>query len=196
MKLIIASRNSGKILEIKQIISLPKIEILTYKDFTTWPLISEGNQSFKDNAVLKAKKVQEFFGIAALADDSGLEVDALEGKPGVLSARYAGANATDQENNQKLLRALDNLELAKRTARFRCVAACSFPDGRILTAEDICEGIISLEPKGTNGFGYDPIFMPLGKNKTMAELTREEKQAISHRGKALRKIKKLLSLNI
>jgi XTP/dITP diphosphohydrolase len=196
MKLIIASRNSGKILEIKQIISLPKIEILIYKDFTTWPLISEGNQSFKDNAVLKAKKVQEFFGIAALADDSGLEVDALEGKPGVLSARYAGANATDQENNQKLLRALDNLELAKRTARFRCVAACSFPDGRILTAEDICEGIISLEPKGTNGFGYDPIFMPLGKNKTMAELTREEKQAISHRGKALRKIKKLLSLNI
>nr|MBO2469859.1 non-canonical purine NTP pyrophosphatase [Bacillota bacterium] len=130
--------------------------------------------------------------LPALADDSGLEVDALGGEPGVYSARYAGEGASDAANNAKLLAALEGVPAEKRTARYRCVLALAVPGMATVTVEGVCEGLIAEQPRGTGGFGYDPLFYLPGRGKTMAELRPEEKNAISHRGQALRRLKALL----
>src|SRR5207245_6331324 len=131
-------------------------------------------------------------GLPAVADDSGIEVDALRGEPGPRSARFAGANATDDENLERLIEVVRGVPEELRTARYRCVAACTWPDGRRMWTEGLCEGHLVLEPRGSGGFGYDPIFVPDGHERTMAELSPEEKNAVSHRGRALRSLGDLL----
>jgi len=193
MKIVIASKNEGKITEIKKILDLNSLEFLTYNDFIEWPEVKETGSSFNENAILKAQKLAEYFKIPALADDSGLEVDVLGGEPGVYSSRYAGESATDEKNIIKLLDNLKEYSLEKRTARFRCCAVLFTPTGEIFKTEGACEGHIAFEPRGSNGFGYDPIFVPAGFDKTVAELPIKVKNKISHRGQAFRKMKDVLS---
>lgn len=164
-------------------------EILSLASHPDAPDVEETGETFKENAILKATEYARFTGELTLADDSGLEVDALEGAPGVYSSRFA---PTDAERNAKLLKLMENVPDDRRTARFRCVIAIVEPNGRIETTEGTVEGVIAHEPKGEHGFGYDPVFYVPELGKTMAELTSAEKNAISHRGKALEKAKKLL----
>lgn len=193
MKLVLATKNKGKIAEIVKIIAdLPQIEILSLMDFPEIPPIAETGKTFTENAMLKAKTVARFTGHWALADDSGLTVAYLKGAPGVYSARYAGENATDAENNTKLLAALKGVPMEKRQAAFVCVMALCNPEGACYICEGRCEGAIALAPKGTHGFGYDPIFYVPSYNKTMAELGPEVKNKISHRAAALQQLKPLL----
>ncbi|MCL5072578.1 MAG: RdgB/HAM1 family non-canonical purine NTP pyrophosphatase [Actinobacteria bacterium] len=198
MKIVIATKNKGKIKEIKSFFSdLPEIELLTFEDFENFPDIDEGSLSFIENATLKAKSISKFTNTIALADDSGLVVDALCGEPGVKSSRYAGENATDEENRQKLLDKLkSHSSLKDRTARFVCEMVLWDPGkGLLKTSSGVCEGYIEFTEKGSGGFGYDPLFIPIGHdshNKTMAELSRREKNVISHRGKALKNLKYFL----
>lgn len=154
--------------------------------------VEESGQTFEENASLKARYWADRTGLLTLADDSGLEVDALAGAPGVLSARYAGEEATDEERNALLLQRLAGVPAARRTARFRCVIALAEPHGRLELCEGVCEGLIASEPKGSHGFGYDPVFFLPGFGKTMAELAPEEKNRISHRSRAIAKAKELL----
>jgi XTP/dITP diphosphohydrolase len=187
VKIVLSTKNEGKIREIKNIFNIPGIELLTYRDFEDWPSISEDGKSFEENAIKKAQVVKEKFNLPVIADDSGLEVDYLKGKPGVLSSRYSGGG--DEENIRKVLKELEGVPLEGRKARFRCVAVFLSVDDVILTAEGVCEGHIAFSPRGEKGFGYDPIFIPLGYDKTMAELSLSEKNKISHRGKAFRRLK-------
>jgi XTP/dITP diphosphohydrolase len=187
--IIIASGNQGKIKEITAALSLPGVRWLTFKDFSNWPEIIETEPDFEGNARKKATLLANYFAKHALADDSGLEVDALGGEPGVLSARFAGEPANTAKNNQKLLELLEGVPYEKRTARFRCVMALAAPDGDIKTSEASVEGRIVLKPSGSRGFGYDPLFIPNGHDLTMAELGLAEKNRISHRGLALAKLK-------
>ncbi len=187
LKLLVGTNNTGKLLEIKDKMSQLHIELLSLVDFPYVIQPDEVGNTFAENAALKAKSYALQTGCWTLADDSGLEVKALDGRPGVLSARYAGHNASDKENLEKLLRELDGKK--DRAARFVCVMAVSDQDGRIrFLAEGTCNGIISTEPRGDNGFGYDPVFIPEMFDKTFAELTLDQKQKISHRAKALEKI--------
>lgn len=187
-KLVVGTRNAGKILEIQEALAelpflvtgLPDAEI---------PEVEETGVTFQENAILKARYYAEHTGECCIADDSGLEVDALGGAPGVFSARYAGAAATDAENNSKLLAELQGVPAAKRTARFRCVLALVDQDGGLLLADGVCEGVILNRERGTGGFGYDPLFYMRGQGKTLAEMTVEEKNRISHRGNALKAFK-------
>jgi len=197
LKVLIASKNDGKIKEIKSTIDL-RVDFLTYQDVSNWPQVRETGQTFQENALIKAHTLASKYNIAVLSDDSGLEVDALDGKPGVYSSRYVGARATDKRNVEKLLKDLHRyIYLEKRSARFRCVAIYFDPKKNIeLTAEGKVEGSIGFEPVGENGFGYDPVFIPKGYNATMAQLSLSEKNAISHRGKALKKMKKLLQQKV
>jgi XTP/dITP diphosphohydrolase len=194
MEIVIASKNKGKIKEIRHFFSnsmLPQnirdINWLSFEDFLGFPDVDEGSESFIENAKLKAQQIAEFTGKTALADDSGLEVDALGGKPGVTSSRYAGPDATDEKNRKKLLSELREISLInKRSARFKCVMVLYSPGKDIISiSEGACEGRIGFTETGENGFGYDPIFIPEGFEKTMAELSNSEKNSISHRGKAL-----------
>ena len=154
--------------------------------------VDESGASFQENAVLKARAYAAASGLPSLADDSGLEVDALGGAPGVFSARYAGAGASDQDRRQKLLTALADTPIDRRSARFRCVVAISDPGGRVAVAAGTCEGRIALEPRGTNGFGYDPVFYLPEYGCTMAELRPELKNQISHRARAIQAARPLL----
>lgn len=183
----VATRNKGKLVEIAHALSGTKWEFVAGEDLGSVPDVKETGSTFFDNAKLKADAYHRHFGgIAALADDSGLEVDALKGAPGVRSARYAGEKASDADNNAKLLRALGDLPLEKRTARFRSTIVFIDEDGSLATASGTCEGHIGFEARGTGGFGYDPLFLPdATPGKTMAELTLKQKNAISHRGAAL-----------
>ncbi|MBI3755473.1 MAG: XTP/dITP diphosphatase [Deltaproteobacteria bacterium] len=190
MKIVLATRNKGKAMEIKEILKGLGLEIFTLDDFPEIPNTVEDGKTFEENALKKARGVAQYLNMAALADDSGLEVDALDKKPGILSARYAGENATDNGNNKKLLKELNGLVLKKRQACYKCVVALAFPSGKEETVEADCRGLISLEPKGNGGFGYDPLFFVPEYGKTMAELPPEIKNRISHRGKALVKLKK------
>jgi len=183
---VIASTNPGKIVEVRQIFASLPLSLLTSEDVGSWPAVEETGDTYLANALLKARAVAAFTGKPALADDSGIEVDALGGAPGVHSARYAGEEATDEDNNTKLIAALDGVAWEGRTARYRCVAVLVTPDGQEVAGIGSCEGRIGVEPRGLGGFGYDPWFVPQGETRTMAELTSEEKHAISHRGKALR----------
>ncbi len=191
-EIILATRNDGKIVEIKRALDLPFIKWMTYKDFKEWPHIEETDITFKDNAIYKASMLARCFYRAALADDSGLEVDALDGKPGVRSARFAGENASNKDNNQKLLSLLTGIPYDKRTARFWCVLALVTTDGDNYIKEGVVEGHIALEESGAGGFGYDPLFIPKGHSKTMAEFEVSNKNEVSHRGKALKKMADLL----
>ena len=201
MEIVIASKNIGKIKEIRHFFSsgslpqnIQKIKWLTFEDFPDLPDIDEGSESFIENAKLKALRIAESTGKTALADDSGLEVDALGGNPGVTSSRYAGPSATDEKNRKKLLSELKDIRLPeKRSARFKCVMVLSSPGNDFINiSEGVCEGKIGFAEVGTNGFGYDSIFIPEGFDKTMAELSNFEKNSISHRGKALKELAKFL----
>lgn len=192
MRMILATKNKGKIKELQALVQDMSIELLSLEDIPDMPDVSEDGYSFQENALKKACTIAKHTGITAIADDSGLEVDALNGAPGIHSARYAGEKATDQENIQKLLNALNGLSLNKRTARFRCSIAVCTPQGRYITAEGTCEGVIALEARGSHGFGYDPIFLLPDKNCTMAELEPSIKNLISHRAMALAKLKDIL----
>lgn len=183
---VIASTNPGKIVEVRQIFAALPLSLLTADDVGPWPAVKETGETYLANALLKARAVAAFTGKPALADDSGIEVDALDGAPGVRSARYAGEAATDEDNNTKLIAALDGIPSEGRCARYRCVAVLVTPEGQEIAGIGSCEGRIGFEPRGSGGFGYDPWFVPQGESRTMAELTPEEKHAISHRGKALR----------
>jgi XTP/dITP diphosphohydrolase len=184
-KLALATKNPGKIREILEICAEWPVEWITAEG-AEWPDIEETGETYRENALLKAMEVARVLGVPAVADDSGIEVDALGGGPGPRSARFAGEQATDSENLSLLLSRLADVPEGERTARYRCVAACAWPEGRAIDVEETCEGRITLEPRGSGGFGYDPAFVPTGYEWTMAELSPSEKNLISHRGKALR----------
>lgn len=184
-EIVVATQNKGKIAEIVLALSRLPIKVLALSDFGPIPEVVENGDSFMENALLKARHYARFTGKACLADDSGLEVDALQGAPGIYSARFAGATADDAANNQKLLVQLMNIKAEERTARFRCVLAFVDTDEFALTADGVCEGYIIEEMRGMGGFGYDCLFYVPELNKTMAELSESEKNVISHRGQAL-----------
>jgi XTP/dITP diphosphohydrolase len=181
--LVIATRNSGKSSEIKRVLKDFPVLVKDLNDFGPIPEPVEDGETFEENAYKKAGFTAKVLGLPALADDSGLEVHALRGAPGVHSARYAGPGATDAANNAKLLNALRGIE--DRSARFCCVLSLAVPSGAALTYEAFCEGLIVDSPRGGNGFGYDPLFLypPLGR--TFAEMSEDEKLSVSHRGRAL-----------
>jgi XTP/dITP diphosphohydrolase len=186
-KVVVATGNAGKLAEIRHALEGFDLEFVSARDLGAEPLeVSETGEHFTDNAYLKAAAYRKRFGMAALADDSGLVVDALGGRPGVRSSRYASENATDAENTRKLLEELDGFGSEMRAARFQCVVVLIDEAGEATWACGACEGQIGFSPKGSGGFGYDPVFMPDEKSGySMAELTMAEKTAISHRGKAL-----------
>ncbi len=191
MQIVIASRNTGKIKEIKSFArGLSKVEWLTFRDFKDFPDVEENGSNFLENARLKARTISDYTGIVTLADDSGLEVDFLGDRPGVKSSRYAGVHATDEENRDKLMGEMEEAKkISGRKARFICSMVLWHPkEGAILETRGVCSGHIGFEEKGTGGFGYDCIFVPSGYNKTMAQLNREEKNSISHRGKAIKAV--------
>jgi XTP/dITP diphosphohydrolase len=185
--LVIATRNPGKTAEIRDLLKDFAVEIKNLDDLGPIPVAEEDGKTFDDNAYKKASFTAKILGIPALADDSGLVVEALNGAPGVLSARYAGENATDEQRCAKLLREMAGK--VNRKAAFECVISIAVPSGPALTYEARCEGLIAERPAGQNGFGYDPIFFYPPLNKTFAQLTREEKSRVSHRGRALNEIK-------
>lgn len=185
---VLATRNKGKIAELSQMLEGFQLEVKGLDDFPEIGEIEETGVTFEENARIKAKAVAEATGLVAVADDSGLEVDALGGAPGVYSARYSGEGACDATNNAKLLRELDGVLPEKRTARFRCMMLAYAPSGEELLADGAWEGHIATSPRGDNGFGYDPLFIDSESGKHSAELSREQKNARSHRGKALRKL--------
>lgn len=189
MDIIIGSKNRGKIDEIKSIVNLPSVKWHTSQEFPDWPHLIESAGSYRENAINKARILTQLYGMAALADDSGLEVDALEGKPGPLSARFSGPDATDEQNIAKLLGELAGIIQEKRSARFRCWIALTDASGALVSTEGVCEGRIAERPKGSSGFGYDPVFIPEGCDRTFAEMSPAEKNSISHRGIALRKMR-------
>ncbi len=168
------------------------LRILSLDDFPHVPEIEEDGRTFTENALRKGYFYSKYFGQLTLADDSGLEVEILKGMPGVHSARYAGERASSQENNRKLLRVMEGIPMSKRGARFRCVMALVSPDGREALTEGTCGGRIGFKEVGKRGFGYDPLFILPQHGKTMAQLSIEEKNRISHRGKALKKMGKII----
>ena len=186
MDLLVATRNKHKLEEIRQIFSLPALTLLAADEVDGLPEdVVEDAETFEGNALKKARELGVASGLWTLADDSGLEVEALNNAPGVYSARYAGEVCSYPANNEKLLRALHGK--SNRRARFRCVIALRAPDGREWTVEGRCEGHICEAGRGTNGFGYDPLFVPNGYSQTFAELDNSAKNRLSHRGNALRK---------
>lgn len=189
MKIVFATGNAGKLREIREIVQDLGIEVVTMKEEGFTGEINETGTTFMENALIKARTVCKALGEVTMSDDSGLVVDALGGEPGIYSARYMGEDTSYRIKNQNIIDRVGDLPAEKRTARFVCAMACVFPDGRELTVEETFEGIIGWEEKGPNGFGYDPIFYLPDRGCTSAELSREEKNAISHRGKALRKMR-------
>lgn len=183
MTFVIATHNAKKLKELERILEPLGFDAVIREDL---PEVEETGTTFAENALLKADSAMRATGMPAIADDSGLVVDALGGAPGVYSARYAGEGATDRQRYEKLLEALRGVPAEQRTARFVSAVCCIFPDGKILTAQGACEGSIAFGPKGEGGFGYDPIFL-VGE-RSYAEMTAEEKDGISHRGRALAKL--------
>lgn len=192
-KVILATNNKGKIRELSSLISGESWEFTTPAAEGIELDVEETGRTFEENAVLKAKSYAKASNLPTVADDSGLEVDALNGDPGVFSARYAGPDISDEKRNEFLLSNLTNVPWEKRTARFRCVIAIAFPEDRLILCKGECSGIIAFEPKGENGFGYDPIFYLSEFDKTMAEISLDEKNKISHRAKAARKAQEFLT---
>ena len=184
-KIVIATRNPGKVREMRRILEGLGVELCALDDFPDLDMPPEVDPTFEGNALAKARFVAKETGLAALADDSGLEVDGLGGRPGVRSARYAGPEATDEENRAKLLAELDGVGPEGRAARFRCAVAYVSPEGEEAVFSGTLEGSIAMEERGSGGFGYDPVFLVPEKGVTAAELTADEKNAISHRARAL-----------
>lgn len=190
--MIFATGNQGKIKEIKAILGDIGEEIISMKEAGIDIDIVEDGSSFEENAIIKAKAVMELTGQLVLADDSGLEVDALGGEPGIYSARYLGEDTSYEIKNRNIIERLEGVEGEARSARFVCVIAAAFPDGEIVTTRGTIEGVIAKEPAGENGFGYDPIVYVPEYKMTTGQMDPEAKNAISHRGKALCAMKKIL----
>ncbi len=191
-QLVIASRNAGKIREIKNFLHGLDIDIKSFIDFPEMQDVIEDGRTFEENAFKKARSVFEHTKITTIADDSGLEVEHLNNGPGILSKRYSGENSNDITNNQKLLADLKGIDMDDRKARFKCVMVLYNSLYNGLTFEGKCEGYVIEDLKGENGFGYDPLFVPVGYNKTFAELDLVTKNKISHRGKALSHLRDFL----
>jgi len=185
-QLVLATQNSHKIHEITRILQSFSFQLLSLKTFPDLPVVEEDGNSFEVNALIKARAIRDFTGLPSLADDSGLEVDALKGAPGIYSARYAGADGNDARNNEKLLKDLLSVPWESRTARFRCVIAFCNSQHSEWTVAGVCEGRLLEKPKGKSGFGYDPLFIPRGYEQTFAEMDPVEKNKISHRSRALK----------
>lgn len=236
MKLVLATRNRGKVRELQEMLSNTKshrdvieevsiydydsdvsranrhphskqgdhtksrdrveIDVLSLDDFPDAPEVVEDGETYQENALKKATVLAKYTGYLALADDSGLEVDALHGAPGIHSARYAGEHASDTGRVNKLLDALKDVSDNQRTARFKCAIALAAPNGQTQVVVEVCEGRLIRLPRGQHGFGYDPIFVPVGYDKTFAELGEDVKNRISHRAKALEKMKKYLQIRV
>jgi XTP/dITP diphosphohydrolase len=192
MKIVLATNNKHKIEEIKDILSDSKLEILTLNNFPGFPKIEESGKTLEENAILKAKAIYQFTKLISIADDSGLEVDALDGAPGVFSSRFAGEHCSYKDNNVKLLSLMQNIPWEKRGATFVCVVAIAKDLDNIKTVRGEVRGIITQEEKGENGFGYDPVFYLPELGKTFAQLSFEEKNKRSHRAKAFRKANELI----
>ena len=192
MKAVFASRNRHKAEQVALILS--RVELVNLDDLAPDLELQEPYSTFEENALAKARTVVHATHMPAIADDSGLEVDVLGGRPGVLSARFAGEAATDRENNELLVKELQGIPEELLTCRYRCVAVLVTPDHHEITAEGACEGRIVLEPRGTMGFGYDPHVIPEGEDRTMAEIPLEEKLKFSHRGKAFRALAEQMGL--
>ncbi len=195
IKLLVATTNPGKFAEVKDFLRQLPLEVLSLSDLATWPKIIEDGATFEENALKKARALAEYSGYLTLADDSGLEVDALNGAPGIYSARYCGEEGNDKKNNEKLMHELREISEEKRTGRFVCALALCAPKSHGMkewTVRDSCEGRISFELKGENGFGYDPLFFYPSLGKTFGEIDRAIKATVSHRGKALRKLAEML----
>ena len=191
-KIIIATKNQGKVREFEAMLAPLGYQVQSLLDFPGSIDVEETGQTFEENSILKAEAISKEYQLMTIADDSGLEIDYLNGEPGVYSARYAGPQKNDQANIDAVLKKLENVELGQRQARFVCALAISVPGQPTQTVVGTCEGYIAKERKGQGGFGYDPIFVIDNSGKTMAELTKEEKNTISHRADALRKIKDVL----
>lgn len=192
MEIVLATNNFDKVKEMKKILKGPKLRFLTLKNFPNLPKVRENGKTLKENAIKKARIIAFRTGRIVLADDSGLEVKALNGKPGVRSSRFAGINCTYADNNKKLLGLMKKVPSNKRQARFICVIAIARPDRKVKTVTGVCKGKISMRVLGKHGFGYDPVFVPDGYRKTFAELGLKIKNKISHRAKALLKARKIL----
>lgn len=192
LEIVVATHNKGKLEEIRDFLRNLPLRLLSLNEINYTQKIPEEGKTFRENAIRKAMTVAKETGKLTLGDDSGLEVDALHGEPGVLSARFAGPASTDHENNLKLLSLLTHVPENRRTAAFRCAMALASPAGLIGVVEGSCEGRIGLKEEGSNGFGYDPLFIRLEYNKTFAQLDRSVKNRVSHRAKALEKLTLLL----
>ena len=192
-RIIFATGNPGKMKEIRMILADLPLPVVSMKEAGVEARIVEDGNSFEENAVIKARTVMELTGEPAMADDSGLEIDWLGGAPGIYSARYMGEDTSYEIKNRALLEKLEGVPEEKRTARFVCSIACAFPDGRIFTSRGTMEGVIAHDIKGANGFGYDPIFYLPDLKCTSAEISPEQKNELSHRGKALRRMKEQLA---
>jgi len=193
LEIVLATRNKDKIREIGKILNGINARLLSLDDFPGCPGVVEDGETLEENAKKKALVVSQYTKKLSLAEDTGLEVEALDGAPGIYSARFAGDNCTYEDNNKKLLKVMEKFSLGERRAKFRCVAALAKPDGEVVTCEGVCEGIIALEMKGESGFGYDPLFLLSEYGKTFAELGEEMKNKISHRARALTKIKEIIN---
>ncbi len=191
-KIVFATGNAGKLKEAGEILKDLGIEVLAAKEMGIGISVEENGSTFEENAIIKAKAMAEVCGEIVLADDSGLEIDYLNKEPGIYSARYMGEDTPYSIKNAALVKRLEGVPEERRTARFVCVIAAVFPDGEVRTTQGVIEGRIGYEEKGDNGFGYDPIFYVPELGRTTAELSDSEKNAISHRGKALRKMKEEL----
>lgn len=190
---IAASRNKHKIAEIERITKLFNMEVISRDEAGIPPFeIEENGMTFEENSLIKAEKIMKYSGKITIADDSGLMVDYLGGAPGIYSARFAGDEADDDKNNAKLLALLEDVPYKERKATFVSVITLLYPDGQKLVAKGQCHGHIIDEPEGQNGFGYDPLFVPDGYQRTFAQLTDDEKNKISHRAKALKELERLL----
>ncbi|TQR19884.1 XTP/dITP diphosphatase [Psychrobacillus vulpis] len=187
-KIIIATKNKGKAKDFEALFNPLGYDVLTLHDVAEEMDIEETGITFEENALLKATALANHLQTIVIADDSGLEIDALDGRPGIYSARYAGEEKSDDANIDKVLEELENVEEPNRTARFVCAIAIASPTQKTITVRGTCEGVIAKERRGNNGFGYDPIFYVPSENKMMAELSADEKGAISHRGNAIKKL--------
>ena len=192
-QIIIATKNKGKAKDFEALFGPLGYKVLTLHDVAEEMDVEETGATFEENAVLKATALANHLQTMVISDDSGLEIDALDGRPGIYSARYAGEEKSDEANIEKVLEELRDVEDADRTARFVCAIAVASPTMEPVTVRGTCEGVIARERKGSNGFGYDPIFFVPSENKMMAELAAEEKGAISHRGNALKKLSSKLT---
>lgn len=188
-KILIATKNNGKVAEFQELFKKYDMQTISLLDLPNdIEDVEETGETFEENARLKAEQISSILNAPVLADDSGLIIDALDGRPGIFSARYAGLAKNDQDNNNKVLNELEHIPMENRTARFICVLAVARPGKETFFVTGKCEGFIALSESGSNGFGYDPIFIPEGYEETMAEISAEEKNEISHRGQAIKEL--------